>query len=170
MTMINASTVPIVSKDISKQSKGISPASQPWCWHLWGVPTVQMVPKPEWMPLTQLVIDDRHLKFQTVLKLLINYHSNGWVGKGVRELLTQRIWQEVTGTSYSPTSTSSGTLCACRVLLKSPWLIHTVNNKSFGWKKYRSHSIFPSLPMELGHQSAWTHKDSKPLLIILFGW
>lgn len=29
MTMINANMVSIVSKDISKQSKGISPASQP---------------------------------------------------------------------------------------------------------------------------------------------
>lgn len=48
----------------------------------------------------------------------------------MRELLPQRIWQDTAGASCCATPTSCRALCVCRVLPKSPWLIHPVNNMS----------------------------------------
>lgn len=113
------------------QSKGLSPAWQPQYWCLWRDPTVQSALEHEWILLTQLLIDDKHLKLCIVLKLLVNYdHSYPCLRKGTRELLPQRIWQDIAGASYCATPTSCRGLCVCRALPKSPWLVHTVNNTS----------------------------------------
>jgi len=79
----------------------------------------------------QLLMDAKHLKLHTVLKLLVNYYySCAWLGKGMMEPLAQRIWQEVAGAGYCATLSSCRALYICRVLPKSPWLTHTANNTS----------------------------------------